>query len=299
MMNDASHDAIRKAVIPIAGNGTRMFPETFFIKKVMLPVVDADGVAKPAILYMLEELRECGIEDIYLIVGEGEEEYYERVFRFGYDDGFAAKLPEKVRHYYDEIHEIGKMIHPVVQREKKGFGHAVYQAREYLDKEPCVLLLGDFLYKSSIDRSCTKQVIDAYFSSGKKATVGVKKIDVKYCMNYGIIHGSFRADDPCIMDADAMVEKPDEDYARSNLLVGGQCYATFGNYILTDDIFEYVGKQIEDKDRRGEKAETDLTAALSDAAENARMAGVEIKGRSYDVGLPDMYYETFTEFGKS
>ncbi len=150
-----SNSTITKAIIPIAGNGTRMFPETFFVKKVMLPVPDSEGVIKPALLYMLEELAGCGIEDIYLIVGEGETEEYERFFRFEPDSSYEQHLPENVRGYYRRIHELGQKLHFFVQKEKKGFGHAVYQARQYLGGEPAVLLLGDFLYKSGCDLSCT------------------------------------------------------------------------------------------------------------------------------------------------
>lgn len=298
MMNDKAQKRVRKAIIPIAGNGTRMFPETFFIKKVMLPVMDADGVVKPALLYMLEELVGCGIDEIYLIVGEGETDDYERMFNFSFDAGFEGCLPEKVRGYYKRIHEMGRRIRLVVQKEKKGFGHAVYQARQFLDGEPAALLLGDFLYKSSSDRSCTQQVIDAYEASGGKAAVGIRRVYVKDCRNYGVLHGSFRADDTSILDVDMMVEKPDEEYAVKNLLVDGGCYATFGNYVLTDEIFEHVGKLIDEKDRRGDTEETDLTGSFSYLASKGNLIGVRIEGDSFDVGLPEMYYRTFTEFGK-
>ncbi len=298
MMNDNSLSKVRKAIIPVAGNGTRMFPETLFIKKVMLPVMDRNGVVKPALLYMLEELVECGIEEIYLIVGDGETDDYEQLFRFEPDEDFERRLPEKVRSYYGQIHEIGKKLRFVVQREKKGFGHAVYQARPYLDGEPTILLLGDFLYRSNTDVSCTQQTLDAYAVSEGKTVVGIREIYIKDCSNYGVIHGSFREDRPDILDADMMVEKPDEKYAKENLITDGKCYATFGSYVLTDEIFEYVGRQIDEKERTGDPAETDLTGAFMNAAKLGKLVGARIDGESFDVGLPDMYYKTFTEFGK-
>ena len=72
---------IKKAIIPVAGIGTRMFPETFFIKKAFLPVIGKDGMTKPVLMYMLEELIDSEIEDIYLIVGEGEEEEYNKFIK--------------------------------------------------------------------------------------------------------------------------------------------------------------------------------------------------------------------------
>ena len=297
-MNADHLKRIKKAVIPIAGAGTRMFPETHFIKKVLLPVPDEEGVVKPALLYMLEELADCGIEEILLIVGEGETEDYERVLKFSFDGRFEQKLPKNVRKYYGKIHALGEKVRFVVQKEKKGFGHAVYQARQYLNWEPCVLLLGDFLYRSDTTVSCTKQTIDAYDSDAQNAVIGIRKIDVRDCVNYGIIHGVFRNNDAGVMDADAMVEKPSVERAEKELLVNGDCYATFGSYVLTDDIFEYVGRAIEYKDRTGDMSETDLTGAFMDVAQKGRLTGVVIKGQSFDVGLPEMYRRTFTEFGK-
>lgn len=289
---------IKKAIIPIAGNGTRLFPETFFIKKAMLPVMDEKGVVKPALLFMLEELVDCEIEEIYLIIGADEVEEYERLFHFDYDEKYVSSLPDNVRDYYKEIFDIGQRVHLVVQEEKKGFGHAVYQARKHLNNEPAVMLLGDFLYKSNIEFSCTKQTINAYNKSGGKAVVSIKPVDIDDCKNYGIIHGRFRDERPYLMDVDKMVEKPDRDYAEESLMVEGKCYATFGSYVLTNDIFEYLEHQIKENVENREHSEIDLTKALMSAAENGNLIGVYIDGQSFDVGLPKQYYQTFCEFGK-
>lgn len=288
---------IRKAIIPIAGNGTRMFPESFFIKKAMLPVMDEKGVVKPVLLYMLEELVECAIEEIYLIVGADEVNDYERLFHFRYDEAYCARLPEHVQEYYKEIFEIGQRVQLVVQEEKKGFGHAVYQARNHLNGEPVVMLLGDFLYKTNIEFSCTQQTINAYNKSGGKAVISVKEIPLSESMHYGVIHGKFREDRTYLLDADAMVEKPDEEYCRDNLLVNGKCYATFGSYVLTDEVFGYLEHQIEENMANREHSEIDLTKALMNTAQNGNLVGVDVDGKSFDVGLPQMYYRTFCEFG--
>ncbi len=289
---------IRKAIIPVAGAGTRMFPETFFIKKAMLPVPDSKGAVKPVILYMLEELISAEIEDIYLIVGPDEVSEYERFFRFDYDEEYERKLPDTVKDYYREIFEAGQRIHLVVQEEKKGFGHAVYQARKYLNGEPAVMLLGDFIYRSNLEISCTQQTINAYNKSGGKSVVAIKKVDIADSHNYGILHGRFGAGDrPYIMDVDRMVEKPDIDLCREELLVEGECFATFGSYVLTDDVFGYLEKQIDDNINNQESGEIDLTGALMNSAQNGNLVGVNIDGTSYDVGLPAMYTKTFNEFG--
>lgn len=291
---------IRKAIIPVAGLGTRMFPETHFVRKAFLPVVDENEIVKPVIMYMLEECVNAGIEDIYLIIGEDEEAEYKRYFEFEFDEAFMKKLPVKVREYYQMIYQIGEKIHFVIQKDKRGFGHAVYQAREFLKEEPVLLLLGDFIYKSNLDISCVQQTINAYNKSGGKAIVSIQRIEVADSASYGIIHGKFRDDRPYLMEVDQMVEKPDLTTTKESLLVDGECFATFGIYVLTNEVFAHLEKQItkvEEKITAGEIwREVDLTDALGRLAAKGELIGVDIDGSSFDVGLPEMYYETFTTF---
>lgn len=291
---------IRKAIIPIAGLGTRMFPETHFVKKAFLPVPDRNGVVKPVIMYMLEECVDAGIDDIYLIIGEGEEEEYRKYFQFEIDEKQYDKLPEKVREYYKTIYEIGRKVRFVIQREKKGFGHAVYQARKFLNDEPVLLLLGDFIYKSNLDISCVQQTMNAYNKSGGKAVVSIRQIAPEESKNYGIIHGQFRTDRTYLMNVDKMVEKPDYITTRESLMVDNRCFATFGTYVLTKEIFEHLEKQIEAVDEKisiGEQwKEVDITDALCSLAEKEELIGVDIDGTSFDVGLPEMYCDTFIQF---
>jgi len=287
---------IRKAIIPIAGIGTRMFPETFFIKKALLPVIDESDVVKPALMYMLEELVDAEIEDIYLIIGEGEEADYKKLFDFEFDSDYERKLPENVRSYYRKIYEIGQKVHFVIQKEKKGFGHAVYQARKYLKGEPAVMMLGDFIYKSNLGISCVQQTINAYNKSGGQAVVSIKKVPFKDSKNYGIIHGVFDEDRPYLMKADSMVEKPDREYAQEKLSVNGCCYATFGQYVLTEDVFRYLEQEIEKQNSGKDDAEVDVTKALMRLAQKGELTGVYVDGTSFDVGLPEMYRRTFSEY---
>lgn len=293
---------IKKAIIPIAGIGTRMFPETFFIKKAFLPVIDENGVTKPVLMYMLEELVAAEIEDIYLIIGDGEEEEYRKIFDFDFDAEYQSRLPEHLKSYYQAIYEIGQRVHLVVQHEKRGFGHAVYQARKYLKKEPVLLMLGDFIYKSNLDISCTQQTINAYNKSGGKAVVSIKRVPFQDSKNYGIIHGHFTKERPYLMNADKMVEKPSEEEARETLSVGGECFATFGQYVLTDEVFQYLEKQIEKQEELIKKGlpakEIDITSALLHQAERGELIGVDVDGESFDVGISEMYYRTFKEYGK-
>lgn len=290
---------IKKAIIPIAGVGTRMFPQTHFTKKAFLPVMDGSGMVKPALMYMLEELVDAEVEDIYLIIGDGEEETYKELFDFDPNERYRDSLPENVRDYYDRIVEIGRRVHLVVQKEKKGFGHAVYQARKYLKNEPVVMLLGDFIYKSNLDISCTQQTINAYNKSGGKAVVAIKRIPFEDSKNYGIIYGKFTDERPYLMHAEKMIEKPSKEEAEKNLNVQGECFATFGQYVLTDEIFEYLEQEIEKQKVNPDSGEVDVTKALMNMAKKGELIGVDVDGESFDVGIPEMYYRTFVEYGKN
>lgn len=294
---------IRKAIIPIAGFGTRMYPETHFIKKAFLPVINQEGAAEPVLLCILQELVEAEIEEIIIIIGEGEEEEYRKFFDYTKDEDFYKKLPPNLQGYYDKIHEIGQKITFVVQTEKRGFGHAVYQAREYLNQEPALLLLGDFLYESDLDISCTRQTINAYNKSGGKAVVAIKEIPLEQVSTYGVVSGRFFEDRNYLMKVEKMVEKPSQEYAGKYLKVnkgkdGSGYFATFGQYVLTDDIFSYLENQIEKYDQKGTVAEIDLTAALADLATKDELVAVDVAGRSFDVGIPSLYYDTFTHYGR-
>ena len=187
-------------------------------------------------------------------------------------------------------------MHLIVQKEKKGFGHAVYQAYKYLKKEPVVMMLGDFIYKSNLELSCTRQTINAYNKSGGKAVVSIKRVPFEDSKNYGIIHGKFKTERPYLMDVDRMVEKPDPKSAREELTVDGECFATFGQYVLTDEIFQYLGQEIAKQEQAPESGEVDVTKALMNLAQKGELIGVDVDGESYDVGLPEMYYRTFVEY---
>ena len=293
---------IRKAIIPLAGFGTRMYPQTHFTKKAFLPVIDENEVVKPVLVCIMEELDAAGIEDIILIVGEDEVEEYKKIFEHETDENFLKKLPKAVRQYYQWLYTIGGKITYVVQKERKGFGHAVYQAHDLLKSDPALLLLGDFIYKSKIAFSCTTQTINAYNKAGgNKSVVSVKSIPIEHVSNYGILCGTFQPERSYLMDVQTMVEKPSVDVARKTLGIpddnGNMRYfATFGQYILTDEVFQFLARQIEESELAESTAEIDLTSALQHLAADGQLIACDIAGESYDVGIPSQYYETFVKY---
>lgn len=180
---------VKKAIIPVAGFGTRLYPETRSIKKEFFPIIDKDGYVKPVILCLLEQLEDSGIEEICLVIGEEEQKQYDEFFS-PLSQEHISKLSEEKREYEEKILRIGKKITYVYQKERKGFGHAVYQCREFTNNEPVLLLLGDMIYQSYEDKTCSRQLIDAYEETGK-TMVSMQAVPLENVSSYGILAGTW------------------------------------------------------------------------------------------------------------
>lgn len=295
-------DRIKKAIIPLAGFGTRMYPATRFIKKSFLPIVDKNGIAKPVIMCLLEELDEAGIEEIILIVGKDELEQYKEFFSLKLSDEHLNKLSERITEYERLISKINKKIKFAVQEERRGFGHAVYQAKKYLENEPVLLLLGDFIYKSNLNMSCTTQTINAYYkSSGQLPVISIKETPLQDVVHYGIIKGEFDNKYNYLMKVEEMAEKPTTDYAEENLAVNvknnNTFFSTFGQYVLTPDVFSKLEEDITEHEKTNDSSEIQLTNALIKVLKESGMIGVWVNGESFDVGIPKAYLETVKNYG--
>jgi len=157
---------VRKAVIPAAGFGTRLFPASKATKKELFPVVDRDGIAKPAILYIVEEALQAGIEEVIIIVQQEDLGEFHSFFNTQVSIENYNKLSRPFQEYARRILDIGKSISFVIQPNQEGFGHAVYCTREAIGDEPFLLMLGDHLYRSTGVTSCAQQLLDAYNRHG-------------------------------------------------------------------------------------------------------------------------------------
>ncbi len=298
-----SGNRVTKAIIPVAGFGTRMYPETRFVKKELLPVITPEGVVKPVIMCLLEELDQAGIEEIVLIVAKEDEAQLKDIFEKPLDDEYMSKLPNHVMEYEKLIAKIGKKLRYVVQEERRGFGHAVFQAKKYIGKEPALLMLGDFVYKSNTDISCTMQTIKAHRRSGGKLTISIKPVALEEVVHYGILTGTFDDKYKSMMNVTEMAEKPSVQYAKDYLgtrtgLGEEKYYCTFGQYVLSPEVFDYLEADIKAHDASGDPSEIQLTTALCKAMESSGMVGIAVDGSSYDVGIPSAYLKTINEFSK-
>ena len=290
---------VKKAVIPLAGFGTREFPQTKCHPKCFLPLVDTDGLLKPALMIMMSRLLEAGIEEIALIIGEDEKEEFDRFFA-PVPDELREKLPDDKRRCEDFISTMRQHVTYLYQKERKGFGHAVWLAKKFSDGEPVLLLLGDFVYRSDTGVSCCRQVIDAYKECGK-TLVSICEIPLERVVHYGILHGIWDENE-ILMKVDAMVEKPTDDYAEEYLSVRNargeqKYYATFGQYVLTSEVFDELEREIS-SGTPSEGQEYGLTAALDRVRERDGLYGFVPSGRSFDIGLPETYRQTMWEFSQ-
>ena len=291
---------IRKAIVPLAGFGTRVFPATKSVKKCFLPVPDRDGLLKPAILILLEELIDSGIEEIALIIGEEDRAEFDAFFT-PLSSEHMSKLPDEKRSMEDRIEELGKHITYIIQKERLGFGHAVYLARDFVKDDPVLLTLGDFLYKSHNDVNPTRQVMDAFYETGK-LLIALMEVPSDKVVHYGIVHGVWDNEEENILKADSMVEKPTNDYASEYLGVMNsrkekKYYATFGEYVLTPEVFSELDRVIKNGSPT-EGREFGLTAVLDTVREKYGMNGFLPDAECFDIGLPEEYVRTVTEFGR-
>jgi UTP-glucose-1-phosphate uridylyltransferase/mevalonate kinase len=289
---------IRKAIIPVAGYGTRLYPATRRMKKEMMPLIDRDGLVKPAILILLEQLHEAGIEEICLVVGSEEDiRFYQDYFQTPLGPEHFSKLPEAMQGCEQTIRNIGNKLVYRIQRERRGFGHAVYQCRDFASGEPVLLLLGDTIYSSETDKNCTQQLIEAY-EALEKPLVAIHKIPLEQAGHYGVLFGAWKDAARTRMEITCFVEKPIPSTAEKELGMPGQAnnkeyYAVFGQYILPPEIFTELQRIIEAGP--GHMAEIDMSGALG-AYIGKGLTGVVLDGTMYDIGNPPAYRDTIIVF---
>lgn len=289
---------VRKAVIPAAGFGTRMFPATKAVKKEMLPLVTPDGQCKPILLAIVEEAVAAGVEEVAIIVRAGDEPFYEQFFRGLPAPEHYNKLPEKARRACHELAAIGRLITFIPQTEQLGFGHAVYCARKWVGDEPFLLLLGDHIYASNTDRPCAAQLIDAFHAGGQASVLAVYPAPAAEVCHYGTVAATWLNGEKTLASVTDFVEKPTADYARNSLVTEGlpedHFLCVYGQYILTPRIFEFLQRQIEADQRQA--GEIQLTTALDALRQEDGMLAYVMDGEHYDTGLPVSYLRSIVSY---
>lgn len=255
---------VRKAIIPAAGLGTRMLPIARSVPKEMLPIVD-----RPAVSYLVEEAAKSGITDILIITGRDKDAMEDY---FDHSPEYEAALMEKGREReIAEMHNasFGANVYFVRQKERRGLGHAVSLARNFIGDEPFCILYGDDIVFS--ETPVCAQMIETYEKYGRPV-VGVKSVPdelvVKYCsLKAEAIDGSATE-----YYVDDMIEKPKLEEKYSNL-------AILGRVLLTPEIFDIL-----EHTPAGAGGEIQLTDAMAEYARKHGVTALEFEGTRYDMG---------------
>ena len=286
----------------MAGFGTRLYPQTRFLKKDFFPVIDKDGQIKPLILILLEECKAAGIEEICIVLGSEEERLqYKQFFETPLPKEHLDKLPKEKLKYERHILDLGKRLTYVYQTEKKGFGDAVYQCADFAADEPVLLLLGDTIYRSNTNKCCALQFIEA-FEKYNKPMMSIHEIPLEKVCYYGVTSGKWIDSKERVLNMSNITEKPTSAYAEENLGVSSTAikgqksyYCAFGSYILTPDIFRQLKENI-DNNVVNAKGEVELTTALEQVRQQVGLLGVRLDGKMFDIGVPNEYRTTMYNY---
>ncbi|ERT06706.1 nucleotidyl transferase family protein [Lyngbya aestuarii BL J] len=295
--SEPNNKPVKKAIIPAAGFGTRMFPATKGLKKEFFPIIDKDGLAKPIILVIVEEAIQAGIEEVGIVVQPTDRELFESFFKHPPKPELWNKLSEERREYSNYLQTIGERITILTQTEPEGYGHAVFCAADWVNNQPFLLLLGDHIYRSELEINCAGQLLEIY-KQVQQSVIGLRVTPGNIIHHYGCVAGTFQQSEK-ILSLTQIYEKPSLDYALTHLRVEGlddnQFLTIFGLYVLEAQIFEILAAQIQANKR--DKGEFQLTSCLEIFRQQQPITGYIVKGQCLDTGLPEAYRQTMIEFG--
>jgi len=266
---------IKKAIIPIAGKGTRFLPATKQIAKEIIPIVNV-----PMIHYIVQEAVEAGIEQIIFVTSSGKfsvEDYFDRNQELEAFLERNGKLKE-----LELIKNIGSMVSvtSVRQKEQLGLGHAVLMAKPMISHEPFAVLLGDDIVVNG--QPAIKQLMDVSLKYNRSSVIGVMEVPREDTSKYGIVQGEFV--DEKTLRMTSMVEKPKPEDAPTNL-------ATPGRYILTPEIFDIL-----ESIPRGAGNEYQLTDAINILASQKAVYAHKFDGERFDTGNVHGYLDATIDF---
>ena len=292
---------IRKAVVPIAGLGTRLFPASHAVKKELFPIVGPDGVARALFHYHLIELTAAGIEQICIIVQPGEDEMI-RAYLRGPGSDYLKRLekhPALLREA-EQMQAFSDRVTFAVQHQQEGYGHAVYQTKAFAAGEPLLLCLGDHLFRGEQVSPCLELARMAALSGGRSVSA-VNRITANQLKGYGTIAGKRRADNPRLIDISLIIEKPDVATARAKLQVNELPQDTwlgwFGMHLLAPSIYDILEEMIRDDIR--DNGEFQLTRAQEIQRQREGYLALEMTGaQRFDFGTPDDFVRSVQEFRK-
>lgn len=301
-MNPQPTPSVRKAVVPLAGLGTRHFPASHAVKKELFPVVGTDGIARPLLHYHLRELVAAGIEEICLIVQPGEQETIRR-YLDGPGDDYLRRL-EKYPALLAEAHqmrEFAARLRFAVQTRQEGYGHAVYQTKAFAGGQPVLLCLGDHLFRGHPVSPYRELAEMAAVAKGRSVSA-VNRITPGELRGYGTIAGRRFPQQPRLIEVSLIIEKPDIETARNRLRVDGLeddvFLGWFGMHLLAPSIYDILEQMIRDNTR--DNGEFQLTRAQELQRQREGYLALEmVSAQRFDFGIPDDFIHSLNTFRKA
>ena len=266
---------VRKAIIPAAGLGTRLLPNTKSIPKEMLPLVD-----KPVLQYIVEEAVSAGVEQILIITNRGKspiEDYFD--YAPDLESRLLADGKDKEAKTIRAVADMADVFF-VRQKETKGLGHAVWRAKSFVGNEPFAILLGDDIMLS--ETPVLKQLVDAAEANSCSA-IAIREFPGEEICKYSSVKLEEKLSDRVYRIGD-MNEKPAMDERLSN-------YAIMGRYVLTPAIFDIL-----EQTPPGRNNEIQLTDGMRQLCHVEPMCAVDFEGKRYDTGNLKGYLESIIDF---
>ncbi|MDD3190472.1 MAG: UTP--glucose-1-phosphate uridylyltransferase GalU [Candidatus Pacebacteria bacterium] len=253
---------IKKAIIPVAGFGTRFLPATKAQPKEMLPIVD-----KPIIQYLVEEAVAAGIEEIIFITGRGKraiEDHFDNSFELEHNLVEKNKLDK-----LQAIYKISNMAKFTFVRQPKplGDGEALLRAKHLIGDEPVAVLFGDDIVDS--EKPCIGQLIDVFYKY-ESPILALMRVPKEEVSSFGVVDGV--KVNGRIYEIKNLVEKPKVEEAPSDLII-------VGKYVITPAVFDELEKVVPGKD-----GEIRLADAFSNMLGKKAFYGYEFEGKRYDCG---------------
>lgn len=266
---------VRKAIIPAAGLGTRLLPNTKSIPKEMLPLVD-----KPVLQYIVEEAVSAGVEEILIITNRGKspiEDYFD--YAPDLESRLLADGKEKEAGIIRAVADMAD-VYFVRQKETKGLGHAVWRAKSFVGNEPFAVLLGDDIMLS--ETPVLKQLVDAA-ERYKCSAIAIREFPGEEICKYSSVKLDEQLTERVYRIGD-MNEKPTMEERLSN-------YAIMGRYVLTPAIFDIL-----EHTAPGRNNEIQLTDGMRRLCHEEPMCAVDFEGKRYDTGNLKGYLESIIDF---
>lgn len=267
---------IRKAILPVAGFGTRVLPATKSIPKELLPVID-----RPVLQYVVDEARQAGIEHFVFVTGRNKgaiEDYFDHAFEL--NASLETKKKTVTKSQVDACELPAGSSSFTRQQKPLGLGHAVWCAKHIIGQEPFAVLLPDVIIRS--DSSALAQMVDVYNQVGGNI-IAVDPVPQARVSSYGVISPEERMGR--LVKMDGMVEKPPVEAAPSNLAITGR-------YILQPEIFDFLEDQ-----GPGAGNEIQLTDSMLRLMGQQDFHAYEFEGAPYDCGSITGYFEAVLAHG--